>query len=95
MGDFMYENLLKELEGEGVEVIQVDFKGNIKGMYGENTIALSSKLKTDQEKSCVLAEEMGHYNKTAGNIINTKDIRNMKQEKIARNWAYEKLVNIK
>ena len=46
------------------------------------------------EKGCVLAEELGHHYTTYGNILDEKDIRNVKQEKRARNWGYEKLVDI-
>ena len=90
----MYEELVNEAQENGVEVIEMSFKGNLKGLYSQNTIAIDSKLKTSKEKNCVLAEELGHHNTSFGDILNTKDVRNIKQEKIARNWGYEKLVGI-
>jgi len=90
----MYDNLLLESQEEDMFVMEKPLIGNIKGLYCSGTIAVSSSIETDAEKSCILAEEMGHHYKTHGNILDLKDIRNFKQEKIARNWAYEKLVCI-
>ncbi|MBU3146600.1 ImmA/IrrE family metallo-endopeptidase [Clostridium sp. CF012] len=90
----MYEELLIEAQDNGIDVIEMNFKGSLKGLYSENIIAINSKLKTSKEKNCVLAEELGHHHTSFGNILNTKDIRSVKQEKIARNWGYEKLVGI-
>jgi len=38
---------------------------------------------------------MGHYHTSSGNILDQKQITSVKQEKRARNWAYEKLVPLK
>ncbi|WP_435790634.1 ImmA/IrrE family metallo-endopeptidase [Clostridium sp.] len=90
----MYEELVNEAQENGVDVIEMSFNGNLKGLYSENTIAINSKLKTNKEKNCVLAEELGHHHTSFGDILNIKDVRNIKQEKIARNWGYEKLVGV-
>ena len=90
----MYEELLSEAQKNGVEVIEMSFRGGLKGLYSQNTIAINCKLKTSREKNCILAEELGHHHTSFGNILNTKDIKNIKQEKIARNWGYEKLVGV-
>jgi len=37
----MYEQLLKEAEEEGVEVISWPLKGNVKGLYYDRVIALN------------------------------------------------------
>lgn len=89
-----YEKLAAEIEKEGVEIIEIKFKGTFKGLYSDNVIALDSKIETDNEKKCVLAEEIGHYYTSHGDILDISDIRNLKQEKRARNWGYEKLVGI-
>ena len=47
---------------------------------------------SETEKRCVLAEELGHYYMTVGNIIDTENSFNMKQEKIARKWAINTLL---
>jgi len=90
----MYEELVSEAQENGIEVIEMNFQGSLKGLYCENIIAINHNLKTNIEKKCVLAEELGHHYTSFGNILSTKDIRNIKQEKVARNWGYEKLVDI-
>jgi Zn-dependent peptidase ImmA (M78 family) len=60
-GDLMYEELVNEAQENGVDVIEMSFNGNLKGLYSQNTIAINSKLKTSKEKNCVLAEELGHH----------------------------------
>lgn len=64
-------------------------KGRIKG----NKIAIRRSLST-KEKGCVLAEEIGHYYTTSGNILDQSKISNRKQELKARMWAYDKLVGL-
>ncbi|MDD7794835.1 ImmA/IrrE family metallo-endopeptidase [Clostridium sp. 'White wine YQ'] len=89
-----YESLENEIYDEGVEIIQMKFKGNLKALYGNNTIAIDSRIETSSEKACILAEELGHYHKTVGNILDKTKIENVKQEKIARNWGYERLISL-
>lgn len=88
-----YEDLLKEADNNGIEVIEMNFKGCSKGIYSDNVIALNSNA-TYKEKNCILSEELGHHYTTYGNIVNKADTNNIKQEKKARNWGYEKLVRI-
>lgn len=64
-------------------------KGRIKG----NKIAIRKNLST-KEKGCVLAEELGHYYTTVGNILDQSDLYNRKQELRARSWAYDKLIGL-
>lgn len=85
----MYEGLIKKTEEEDIEVVEMKFKGNLKGLYSSNVIALNSNIETTAGKGCILAEELGHYFTTTGNILDSKDFGNVKQEKRARNWAYE------
>ncbi|MFP3452904.1 ImmA/IrrE family metallo-endopeptidase [Bacillus sp. SIMBA_154] len=49
-------------------------------------------MDTSCEKACVLAEELGHYYTSSGDILEQDTIEKRRQEKIARTWAYEKLV---
>jgi len=65
---------------------------SIKGLYGDNIIWLNQGLTPSAVKTCVLAEEMGHYHTSSGNILDQTKVGNLKQEKRARNWAYEKLI---
>jgi len=90
----MYEDLVDEIHKNGVEVVEVNFKGVFKGLYADNAIAISSSIDTDAEKRCILAEEIGHHYTSYGDILNSEDIENIKQEKRAKNWGYEKLVGV-
>lgn len=88
-----YEHLENEACEEGVDIIDYNFKSsNLKGLYQDNTIALSRQIKTSAERNCILAEEMGHHYTSAGNILDPKNVMNRKQEYRARIWAYCKLL---
>lgn len=87
-----YDELLIEADRLGIIVKELDLKtrdGHCKG----NRIAIRKNL-SNYEKACVLAEELGHYYLTVGDIRNQKDINNRKQELIARRWGYNKKVGI-
>lgn len=91
----MYYELVEEIEKEGVDVEEVHFNSlRIKGLCINNTILLNSQLETYAEKTCVLAEEIGHYYTTTGNILDQTEIKSRKQERKARGWGYEKLIPI-
>jgi len=91
----MYEELLREAEREGVEVFSWSLKGNTKGAYYNGVIALNKNISTTSEKTCVLAEELGHHHTSYGNIIDTSKVENRKQEVKARRWAVRRLVTLK
>lgn len=90
----MYEKLLHKAEKEQIEVVNLPLCENIKGLYCDQIIAINKNIETTAEKACVLAEELGHYYTSAGNILDQSKVENRKQEKKARRWAYEKLVGI-
>nr|DAJ03031.1 MAG TPA: IrrE protein [Caudoviricetes sp.] len=46
------------------------------------------------QKACVLAEELGHYYTTTGDILDQSEISNKKQERTARLWAYNKMITV-
>lgn len=88
----LYENLLIEYSNPHLIVKEKDLpvnKGRIKG----NKIAIRRNLST-KEKGCVLAEELGHYYTTVGNILDQSDTMNRKQELRARLWAYDKMIGL-
>ncbi|HBC2028632.1 TPA: hypothetical protein I9Z65_000137 [Clostridium perfringens] len=87
-----YEELLREADKLGIIVKELDLKTR-KGRCCGNKIAINKKLSI-KEKAGVLAEELGHFHKTVGNISNQKELANRKQEIIARRWGYEKSVGI-
>lgn len=91
-----YEILLNKAFEEHIDVIE-DYKFSserLKGLYSDNVIALSENL-SNKEKNCILAEEMGHHYTTVGNIINLKDIKNIKTEQKARRWAYDDRIGLR
>ena len=88
-----YETLLDEAYEKGLAVKEKPLQyndGRIKG----NRIAIRQTIETTARKACILAEELGHYHTTVGNILDQDDANNRKQERTARKWAYEKLVPI-
>ncbi|MDZ4991365.1 hypothetical protein GNF80_00060 [Clostridium perfringens] len=87
-----YEELLREADKLGIIVKELDLKTR-KGRCCGNKIAIDKKLSI-KEKAGVLAEELGHFHKTVGDISNQKEIANRKQELIARRWGYEKSVGV-
>lgn len=87
-----YDALLDEANAEGLSIKERPFKtydGRIKG----KDIYLRKDMNTI-EKSCVLAEELGHYYTTVGNILDMSVPANRKQERQARLWAYNKLIGL-
>lgn len=88
-----YEALLDEACDIGLIVKEKPLQynnGRIKG----NRIAIRQDINTTTEKACVLAEELGHYYTTVGNIINMESAQNRKQERQARLWAYNKQIGL-
>ncbi|MBM7717244.1 Zn-dependent peptidase ImmA (M78 family) [Bacillus thermophilus] len=87
----MYDRLLREASDKGVDIYEKPMKPTIKGLYCNNNIWINKHLATTSEKACILAEELGHYYTSAGNILDQSKVENRKQELKARSWAYEKL----
>lgn len=81
-----YEELLVESDGSGLKIREHDLQSS-DGRISGNRIAIRRDL-SDIEKSCVLAEELGHYYTTTGNILNQTDTGNQKQEYRARLYGY-------
>jgi len=89
-----YEEL--QLEYEELIVVEMDLNDvkGLKGLYVDGCVAIEKSL-TRTEKGCVLAEEIGHYLTTVGNILNQKDLSNRKQERKARLIAFDIQVGLK
>ena len=88
-----YEDLLMEAEAEGLIVKEKPLKvsdGRIKG----KRIAIRQDIPTYRQKSCVLAEELGHHHTTVGRIIKQDSVMDRKQERLARLWAYNKRIGL-
>lgn len=88
-----YEALLDEASDIGLTVKEKPLKynnGRIKG----SRIAIRQDITTTTEKSCVLAEELGHHYTSVGNILDMTSVANRKQERQARFWAYNKQIGL-
>lgn len=91
-----YEELLDDADKSNVTVTdQFNLSDTrIKGLYCDGTIALNRDMYIESEKTCVLAEELGHHYTTAGDILDQTETSNRKQERRARVWAYCKLLSL-
>lgn len=58
------------------------------GLLRGRRIAIRKDIETQAEKSCVLAEEIGHHCTSSGNILDQTDVMNQKQEYRARLYGY-------
>ena len=82
-----YEELLILSDSEDLIVKEKNIPGYGGRIY-KNRIAINQSLPTQAEKSCVLAEELGHHYTTTGNILDQTDVANRKQEYRARLYGY-------
>ena len=85
-----YEILQDKADAEGLTVREKPLKAN-DGLIKGNRIAIRDDLVSNTEKSCILAEELGHHYTTHGTIIDQSDNENRKQELKARAWAYNQM----
>lgn len=96
------EQLINECKELGINIDRHSLPNNIKGLYyadskTEPVIAIDFCVDTQSETYCVIAEELGHYQTSCGNLLTDKAIDNVivrKQETRAKRWAYEKLVSL-
>ncbi len=89
---FTYDELLMEADSNNLITKEKPLRAN-KGRIKGNRIAIKSDM-TNTEKGCILAEELGHYHTTYGNIICQSSVSDQKQEIRARAWAYNKMIGI-
>lgn len=87
-----YEELMIEADASNVEVIELPLKAH-SGLILDTTIAIRKDIPITK-KACVLAEELGHYHTTVGDILDQTDVSNRKQERTARLWAYNKQIGL-
>ena len=92
-------NKLEKLEQEAFEdkVKVHDYylgEDSLKGIYIDGNVAINTSVSNSTEKTCVLAEELGHHHTSVGNILDMNDARNRKQERQARLWGYNNLIGL-
>ena len=91
----MTEELRQQAADYGAEVVDWKFQTDrIKGLYCDGVIAVNKDIDTSAERTCVLAEELGHHLTASGNILDQKDTSNRKQELKGRIWAYNRLIGL-
>ncbi len=83
-----YDELLREYEDR----VSIEEHSMVhEGLYCDDVIWINKAL-TEQRKACILAEELGHYETSVGDILDTNELKNAKQEHAARLWAMQKLI---
>ena len=82
-----YEQLLAAADQEGLLVKEQPLTGH-DGLIRGSRIAIRKDIETQAEKSCVLAEEIGHYRTSFGNILDQSKVESRKQEYRARLYGY-------
>ncbi|WP_239333559.1 ImmA/IrrE family metallo-endopeptidase [Paenibacillus sp. ACRRX] len=81
-------------QNDGIVVYEYPLKGNLKGLYKDGIICIDKRLDTSTKKACILSEEIGHHHTSCGNILDKRDLNSIKQEKLARVWAYKEVIPI-
>lgn len=90
-----YENLLQEAADENVYVIEdAPFRSQADGLIRNDVIGINRTVRRSTQRACVLAEELGHYHTTVGDIMDQSSDANRKQELRARLWSYNKLIGL-
>jgi Zn-dependent peptidase ImmA (M78 family) len=87
-----YEALIEEAELVGITIKERPLKANDGRIMGEKILIRQNM--PDCKKACVLAEELGHYYTTVGDISDQSEVSNQKQERTARLWAYNKMITL-
>lgn len=82
-----YEQLLTAADQEGLLVKEHSLT-NHDGLISGRRIAIRKNIETQSEKSCVLAEEIGHHRTTTGHILDQSKVWSQKQEYRARLYGY-------
>jgi len=88
-----YEELLEEADNAGLIVKEKPLINNDGRCYGRN-IAIRQDISTFAKKADVLAEEMGHYFTSVGRIVDQNTVGEVKQERAARLWGYNKRIGL-
>ena len=78
-----YNQLLAFAAKRGLSVYEVDFESRSKGLIKGGIIGIDRGMDTAQ-KTCALAEEIGHDCMSVGDIIDQSKIVNRKRERLGQ-----------
>jgi hypothetical protein len=87
-----YDQLLGEAASIGLCVTEVPLSRGNGGFYSDLEIWINKNIATRTEKTCKLAEEIGHHYTSVGDITDQSTVSNRKQERRARQWGYNRLI---
>ena len=63
------------------------------GLYADDFIWINGNM-PECRRYCILAEEIGHYETSVGDILDQTNTNNCRQERAARKWAYEEILPV-
>ena len=63
------------------------------GLYADGCVWINSNM-PECRRYCTLAEEIGHYETSVGDILDQTNTNNRRQERAARKWAYEEILPV-
>lgn len=86
--------LLYEIEKNNLKVYELPMDKNVKGLCIGKNIIINKGLSNEAERNCILAEEIGHYKTTVGDITKGNTVACAKQELKARAYAYDMLIGL-
>ncbi|WP_252504779.1 ImmA/IrrE family metallo-endopeptidase [Sporosarcina sp. Marseille-Q4943] len=87
-----YESLIAQYPHLVIKEVKT-LPSGLGGLYMDDVV-LIDKNRSHYEKHCILAEEIGHYETTYGDITDLQKLTNLKLELAARRWGYEKIVSL-
>lgn len=87
-----YESLIAQYPHLVIKEVKT-LPSGLAGLYMDEVV-LIDKNRSHYEKHCILAEEIGHYETTHGDITDLQKLTNWKLELAARRWGYEKIVSL-
>ena len=89
----MENSLYDYLEEENIRLVETRIPSDkVRGLYFDGTIVLDDRIVTEAERTCILAEEIGHYETAYTCALSTKSLHNAKQEGAALRWACLELI---
>lgn len=83
-----YDDMLMMCDDAGLTVQEKDLRAH-DGLIYNKSIAIRKDIRTKKEKSQVLTEEYAHHKLTVGNILDLSDANARRQERIARDYAFD------